>query len=62
MAKSLTREWGYVLKKIEDYLIEFEQSLEVNKDALGRLWPEEALEGARRANVGLKHQVELDRL
>ena len=53
---------GIRIEKIEDYLIEFEQSLEVNKDALGRLWPEEALEGARRANVGLKHQVELDRL
>ena len=49
--------WPYVVPN----LIKLEKPLEVDKDSLGGLRPQEPLDGARGPNVGLEHQVELNR-
>lgn len=45
--------------KGQSTLVELQQALEIDKDALGRLWAEVALESASGANRRAEHQVEL---
>lgn len=49
-------------KRFNPYLVEFEQSLEVDEDALGRFRAQKAFDEAGRTDRSAEHQVELHRV